>query len=192
MKVTASVKYTVMEGRSSREGFKRCANHLESSSRPTPRTSLKGTPSLGVDLAPLLVLRAASSYGHLTYRTYIKNRTPTDVLDGKAPPEVWEDKKLGNLLHMHEWGALAFKHVEARFRSNKLAARAKKLHLVGYNTKNKTYRLWNPAEPLKIINSAEVSFREKETCDVVPPKVEYDPFPEPGRIIYQPGSTETK
>ena len=86
---------------------------------------------------------------------------------------------------------MAFKHVEARFRSNKLAARAKKLHLVGYNTKNKTYRLWNPAEPLKIINSAEVSFREKETCDVVPPKVEYDPFPEPGRIIYQPGSAET-
>ena len=64
---------------------------------------------------------------------YIKNRTPTYVLDGKAPLEVWEDKKLGNLLHMHEWGALAFKHVEARLRSNKLAARANKLHLVGYH-----------------------------------------------------------
>ena len=32
--------------------FKRCANHLESSSRPTPRTFLKGTPSLSVDLTP--------------------------------------------------------------------------------------------------------------------------------------------
>ena len=68
---------------------------------------------------------------------------------------------------MHELGALAFKHVEARFRSNKLAARAKKLHLVGYNTKNKTYWLWDPAEPLKITNSAEVFFREKKTHDVV-------------------------
>ena len=68
LKVSASIKYTVMEGRSSREGFKRCANHLESS-RPTPYTSLMGTPSLIVDLAPLLVLHAASSWGHLTYRT---------------------------------------------------------------------------------------------------------------------------
>ena len=117
---------------------------------------------------------------------------PTDVLDGKAPLEVWEDKKLGNLLHMREWGALAVKHVEAQFWSNKLAARAKKLHLVGYNTKNKTYRLWDLAEPLKITNSAEVFFREKETRDVVPPKAEYDPFPEPGWIICQPCSTETK
>ena len=75
---------------------------------------------------------------------YIENRVPTDVLDGKAPLEVWEDKKLGNLLHMHEWGALAFKHVEARFRSNKLAARAMKLYLVGYNTQDKTCRLWDP------------------------------------------------
>ncbi|CAB1121517.1 unnamed protein product [Ectocarpus sp. CCAP 1310/34] len=31
-------------------------------------------------------------------------------------------------------------------------------------------RLWEPAEPLKIANSAEVSFREKETRDVVKPK----------------------
>ena len=65
-------------------------------------------------------------------------------------------------------------------------------HLVGYNTKNKTYWLWDPAEHLKSTNSAEVSFREKETRDVVPPKAGNDPFPEPGRIIYQPGSTETK
>ena len=47
-------------------------------------------------------------------------------MDGKALLEVWEGKKLGNLLHMYEWGALAFKRVEARFRSKKLAARAKK------------------------------------------------------------------
>ena len=74
---------------------------------------------------------------------YIKNRTPTDVLDGKAPIEVWEDKPLGSLQHIHEWDALAFKHVEARFMSNKLASRAKKQHLVGYNTKNKAYWLWD-------------------------------------------------
>ena len=70
--------------------------------------------------------------------------------------------------HIHEWGSLAFKHEEARFRPDKLAARAKKMHLVGYNTKSRSYRLWDPAEPLKVTNSAEVSFREKETRDVVP------------------------
>ena len=73
----------------------------------------------------------------------------------------------------------------AGFRPNKLAARAKKTHLVGYNTKSRSYRLWNPAEPLKISDSAEVSLREKETHDVVPPKVGYDPLSEPGRLIYQ-------
>ena len=87
---------------------------------------------------------------------YIKNRTPTDVLDGKAPLEVWEDKPLGSMPHIHEWGSLAFKHEEARFRPNNLTARAKKMHLVGYNTKRRSYRLWDPAEPLKITNSAQV------------------------------------
>ena len=55
----------------------------------------------------------------------------------------------------------------------------------------RSYRLWDPAEPLKISNSAEVSFREKETRGVFSPKVGYDPLPEPGRITYQPGSAET-
>ena len=88
-------------------------------------------------------------------------------------------------------GLLAFKHDEARCRPNKLAARAKKMHLVGYDAKSRSYRLWDPAEPLKITNAAEVSFRKKETRDVVSPKVGYDPLPEPGRITYQPGSAET-
>ena len=110
---------------------------------------------------------------------YIKNRTPTDVLDGKAPLEVWEDKPLGSMQHIHDWGALAFKQKEARFRPNKLAARAKKMHLVGYNTTSRSHRLWDPAEPLKITNSAEVSFREKETRDVVSPNVGYDLLSEP-------------
>ena len=87
---------------------------------------------------------------------------------------------------------MAFKHVEARFKSNKLAARAKKLQLVRYNTRNITYQLWDSAQPHKTTNSAELSFREKETRDVVPPKAGYDPFPEPGKINHQPRSTETK
>ena len=63
--------------------------------------------------------------------------------------------------------------------------------MVCSNTKSKTYRLWDPAEPLKITNSVELSFREKETRNVVTPRAAYDPFPEPDGNIYQPGSTET-
>ena len=54
----------------------------------------------------------------------------------------------------------------------------------------RSYRLWDPAEPLKISNSAEVSFREKETRGVFSPKVGYGPLSEPGRIIYQPDAAE--
>ncbi|CAB1105053.1 unnamed protein product [Ectocarpus sp. CCAP 1310/34] len=98
---------------------------------------------------------------------YLKNCTPTEVLGGKSPLEVWEGKPLGILLHVHEWGSMAFKHEEARFRPNKLAARAKKMYLVDYYTKGRSYRLWDPAEPSKITNSAEVSFLEKVMRDVV-------------------------
>lgn len=121
---------------------------------------------------------------------YIKNRTPTDVLDGKAPLEVWTGEPLGNMLHIHEWGSLAFKHEEARFRHNKLAARAKKMHLVGYNSNAKTYRLWDPAVPWNITNSNEVSFRERDMRDVAKPQGGDDPFRVQNQTIYQPGSTE--
>lgn len=117
---------------------------------------------------------------------YIKNRTPTDVLNGMVPLKVWQDKVLAILKHMHAWGLLAFKRIEAPFRPNKLDARAKKLHLVGYNTRNKTYRLWDLAEPFKVTYSAEVSFSKKKTRDVVKPRGGYDPCPEP-RMIFQPG-----
>ena len=37
----------------------------------------------------------------LTAAVYIRNRTLTDVLGGKAPLEVWESKSLGRMKHMH-------------------------------------------------------------------------------------------
>eukprot|EP00903_Cladosiphon_okamuranus_P021851 g20088.t1 len=122
---------------------------------------------------------------------YLKNRTPTEVLGGKAPLEVWEGKPLGKMLHIHEWGSLAFKHEEVRARSNKLAARATKMYLVGYNSEGRSYRLWDPSEPLKITNSAEVSFREKEMRDVIKPKLGQDPLPAPNSTFYRPGLVDS-
>ena len=97
----------------------------------TARSLLLGAPHLPAQMWAEAVQTAI----------YIKNRTPTGVLDGKASLEVWQEKKLAKLLHMHEWDTLAFKHGEVRFRPNKLTARAKKMHLAGYNTNNKTYQL---------------------------------------------------
>ena len=50
-------------------------------------------------------------------------------------------------------------------------------------------------EPLEDVRDSrlaacEESFREKATRDVILPKAGYDPLPEPGRLIYQPGSKE--
>lgn len=48
--------------------------------------------------------------------------------------------------------------------------------------------MWDPADPYKITNPAEeVSFREKDSRDVINPREGYDPFPEPTNTS-QPGS----
>ena len=60
------------------------------------------------------------------------------------------------------------------------------MHLVGYNTKNMTYWLWDPERPHQITNSADVSFREKNARDVGRPKAGYDPFLDPG-TLFVPG-----
>ena len=68
--------------------------------------------------------------------------------------------------------------------------RAKKMHLVGYNTKNMTYRLWDPERPHEITNSAEVSFRDKSARDVGRLKAGYNPFPDPGTFFVPGVETE--
>ena len=88
--------------------------------------------------------------------------------------------------HMHEWGSLTFKHIEVRRRHGKLTPRAKKMHLVGYNTKNVTYNIWDPERMKEITNSGKVSFREKSSRDVGRPKAGYNPFPDPN-TVFVPG-----
>lgn len=67
----------------------------------------------------------------------------------------------GSLRYMHEWGSLAVEHVNARFKSDKLVARAKEFPSGRKQHQDKTHQLWDPAEPPKITNSAEVSVQEK-------------------------------
>lgn len=60
------------------------------------------------------------------------------------------------------------------------------MNLVGCNTKNLTYRLWNPDRRYEITNSAETSFRDKNARDVGRPKAGHDPFPDPS-TAFVPG-----
>ena len=66
------------------------------------------------------------------------------------------------------------------------------MHLVGYNTKNMTCRLWDPERPDEITNSAEVLFREKSANDVRRPKAGYNPFPDPGTLFVPGVETEER
>lgn len=71
------------------------------------------------------------------------NHTLTFVLDGKASLELWLNKLLDSLKHLHEWCCAAFKHVEEHERNGKMTPRAVKMNLVGYKTKIMTYGPWD-------------------------------------------------
>lgn len=121
-------------------------------------SSGKETPSLNADLAPSSVLRAASCWRHHPSCGVKPSKQQCIPLGGLAPHCGMGRQATRKLMHMHEWGTLKFKHIGERFRPTKLAAKAQKVHLVGYNRENKTYRLLrDPAEPLKITNPAQVS-----------------------------------
>ena len=75
--------------------------------------------------------------------------------------------------------------LRVRQRNGKLTPRAKRMHLVGYNIHDVTYRLWNPDRPHGIIKLAEVSVREEKARDVGRPKVRHDPFPNLKTVLCQ-------
>lgn len=91
---------------------------------------------------------------------YFCKWTPVSALEGKPPLEFWEDKSLTNPKHVHEWGCVAFQNVERRHRKGDLAPRTRRYHLVGYNTFNRIWRLWDPSDPWRTTNLGELFFRK--------------------------------
>lgn len=49
--------------------------------------------------------------------TYILNKTPSLLLDGKAPLDLWNNGPPANVKLVHEWVFYAYKHIKARHRS---------------------------------------------------------------------------
>jgi hypothetical protein len=93
---------------------------------------------------------------------YLVNRSPSSVLNGKTPQEVWTGKE-PSLTHLKVFGCDAYVHVPKENRS-KLDKKAEKCIFIAYKDGLKGYKLWN-LETKKVVYSRDVVFREMK--DVV-------------------------
>jgi transposase InsO family protein len=87
---------------------------------------------------------------------YIVNRTPSSVLDGKTPEEVWSGR-LSDYTTLRTFGCSAYSHQSI----GKLEPRSQKCVFMGYPEGVKGYRLWARDEKgFKMITSRNVTFNE--------------------------------
>ena len=78
---------------------------------------------------------------------YLKNRSPTTVLQGKTPYKAWYGQKL-DLSYLRILGCIAHLHVPKET-GKKLDSHTKRCILVGYSATN-IYKLWNPEKSMVI------------------------------------------
>lgn len=95
--------------------------------------------------------------------TYLTNRSPTEVLNGKTPYEKWFHRK-PDLSHLRIFGSKAYDSVPKQKRESKTSARAKELLMVGY-TEGSGYRLFNP-ETRKVSYGRSIRFDESMVSEV--------------------------
>jgi len=74
---------------------------------------------------------------------YIMNRTPTMVVHGMTLEEKFTGKKL-DVSHLRVFGCIAYVHVPDEKRS-KLDPKAKKCIFIGYSSKQKGCKCFNPS-----------------------------------------------
>jgi transposase InsO family protein len=88
---------------------------------------------------------------------YIMNRTPTTAVHGMTPENKFTGKKL-DVSHFRVFGCIAYMHVPEEKRS-KLDPKADKCIFIGYSSKQKGYRCFNPSTR-KLQVSRDVVFDE--------------------------------
>ncbi|EPZ37091.1 hypothetical protein O9G_005746, partial [Rozella allomycis CSF55] len=88
---------------------------------------------------------------------YIQNRTPTKILGGKTPEEVYSGKK-PDIRHMREIGAPCYVHI-GKSKRLKLDGKAELHYLIGYEHGSRMYRL-RVGNTNKVRVSAHVKFHE--------------------------------
>lgn len=90
---------------------------------------------------------------------YIRNRCPTNALDGVTPYECFFKQKpdVGNL---HVFGCVGYVHIPDGQRT-KLGVKSKKSIFVGYPEGRKDYKLYD-SNSRKLIRSRDVVFQERK------------------------------
>jgi hypothetical protein len=100
----------------------------------------------------------------MSYACFISNRLPTAALDDGIPYDKWRSLssvrlQKNNSKKLLVFGCPAFVHVDKSRRRGKLSDKAKKMVFLGFDTRSKAYRLYNPATK-RVVNSLHVTFDE--------------------------------
>ena len=88
---------------------------------------------------------------------YLTNHSPTRSVHEKTPQEAWSGRKPG-ISHLKVFGSIAYTHVLDEKRT-KLDDKSEKYVFVGYDSRSKGYKLYNP-NSRKIFISRDVEFDE--------------------------------
>ena len=95
----------------------------------------------------------------LSTATYLRNRSPTKVIEGITPHEAWTKVK-PRVEHLRVFGCDAYAHIPKDERQ-KLDSKMRKCIFLGYGKETKGYQLYDPNEG-KVIFSRDVKFNEGE------------------------------
>ena len=91
---------------------------------------------------------------------YLLNLSPTKAVMNQTPYEAWQGRK-PRVSHLKVFGCIAYALLENR---SKLDDKSQKCIFIGYCTKSKAYRLYNPLSG-KVIVSRNVIFNEEDRCE---------------------------
>ena len=90
---------------------------------------------------------------------YVRNRLPTSSLAMKTTPhEMWYGRKPA-ISHLKVFGCVCYAHIPDQLRQ-KLDDKAESMVFVGYSTRSKGYRLYDP-RTMKVVTRRDVQFHEK-------------------------------
>ena len=95
----------------------------------------------------------------LNTASYLRNRSPTKVVDNSTPLEAWTGVK-PDVKHLRSFGCTAYAHIPKDERK-KLDSKARKCVFLGYGTETKGYRLYD-CERQRVILSRGVKFNGSE------------------------------
>lgn len=95
---------------------------------------------------------------------YLKNCSPTAVIRGATPQELWTGSKV-DLSHLRIFGCRAYA-LTPQHQRRKLDPRSKPYIMVGYCAHTKGYRLADPINPGTVITARSVEFLEDIKSDV--------------------------